>query len=279
MATPLRAYLTVQAKYDRQMRAILQRAALDIARRIRTLDATPGVGAQVRAAQLRLTLKAVNDELALTYRGALTDTIVRGQREAAEAAQAASDVIDRVLFRAVGDRAADTLLRSFQATARRGIATDAARRRRELSARVYRNLRQTVEEIERTIRSGLISGLSPRELARDVFKFVSPTTPGGASYSALRLARTEINNAFHEQQKRAGDKPWVEGVKWNLSGSHPRPDECNAFATVHNGLGEGVYKAGDVPDKPHPQCLCYLTYETMSPDKFLDALSAGEIAV
>lgn len=95
----------------------------------------------------------------------------------------------------------------------------------------------------------------------------------------MRLSRTEINNAFHEQQKRAGDKPWVEGVKWNLSGSHPRPDTCNDYANQSNGLGRGVFKTGDVPDKPHPQCLCYLTYETLSPEAFLDALGTGKIAV
>jgi hypothetical protein len=279
MATPLRPYLTVQAKYDRAIRAALQRAALDTAKRIRTLDTTPGVGAQVRAAQLRVTLRAINDELAATYRGTITPTIVRGQREAAEAAQKASDAIDRVLFRAVGEQAADVLLESFQATARRGISTDAARRRRELSSRVIHNLRDVVEEVEKTIRSGIISGLSPRELARDVFKFISPTTPGGASYAAMRLARTEINNAFHEQQIRAANKPWVEGVKWNLSGSHPRPDQCNDYASQSDGLGRGVFKTGDVPSKPHPQCLCYLTYETLSPSAFLDALSTGKIAV
>lgn len=276
---PLKVYTAVQLRYDRETRALLNRTAADVTRMIRRLSYTPGVGASVRRAQLQLVLREINEALAGTYRGALPDVITRGRAAAAEAAADASDVLDRVLYRGVGEPSADVLLRSAQEQARRGLGTDSVRVRRELSARVYRNYQQASTAIESTVRSGIIAGLSARELASEVFKYVSPTTPGGASYAAMRLSRTEINNAFHEQQVQSGQKPWVTGCKWNLSGSHPRPDACNDYAKADNGMGPGVYAAGNVPSKPHPLCLCYITYETLSPDAFVAELLAGRIAV
>jgi hypothetical protein len=110
-----------------------------------------------------------------------------------------------------------------------------------------------------------------------VYQYVSPTTPGGESYAAMRLARTEINNAFHERQLAGANRPGVTGVQWNLSGSHRVPDQCNLFAQrdSHN-KGPGVFPVGKVPDKPHPQCFCFLTYVTMKPAEFKRALEQGD---
>jgi hypothetical protein len=77
----------------------------------------------------------------------------------------------------------------------------------------------------------------------------------------MRLARTELNNAFHLSQIYSFyDRPYILGVKWNLSESHPRPDECNEYAQGdHVGMGSGVFRVQDTPAKPHPNCFCYLT--------------------
>jgi hypothetical protein len=118
-----------------------------------------------------------------------------------------------------------------------------------------------------------------RELARLVRNYIHPDTPGGVSYAAQRLARTEINNAFHTTSLRHyNEQPWVEGVKWSLSSSHPHADACDEYATeVHFRGGEpGVYKPEDTPSKPHPQCFCYVSPVTMSDEAFIRAFNAGE---
>jgi hypothetical protein len=265
MPEPLRSYLTVQTSYDRRVRGILERTAHDLGRRIRILDVTPGVGSRVRAAQLRLVL--VNLEQAMV--GQLGSVIATGVTDAAEAAVKAASVIDDVLYRTIGGGGAEVLMRSSQATARRGMVVNSGRYRRELSSRVYSNYRNVAGLIEETIQSGLISGLAPRELARSVYQFVSPTTPGGASYASMRLSRTEINNAFHQQQIKSAQKPWVEWAVWNLSGSHKHPDQCNVYAS------QRTFRSDQVPDKPHPQCLCYLTYDTVSRDEFINNFLNG----
>jgi hypothetical protein len=37
-----------------------------------------------------------------------------------------------------------------------------------------------------------------------------------------------------------------------------------------------VFAKGDVPRKPHPQCLCFITPETVSEEEFFDKLLSGD---
>lgn len=273
---PLKAYLRVQVRADSDMRVILERTASDIAARIRTLR--PGVGSDIRAAQLKAVLGNI-DQILRTMYG--TNGVQRVIREhAANAAQMAVDVataFDRVLTRSLTEKAATALLDGMEQAALEGIRSDAVRKARELSSRVFASRDLANGLVQHAIRSGLIQGLSSRELALTVRAMVLPSTPGGVSFAAMRLARTEINNAFHEAQIQAGQRPWVTGMKWNLSGSHPRPDQCNAYAGGdHEGLGSGVYGTSNVPSKPHPQCLCYLTPVTVSRVKFIEDFMAGK---
>jgi hypothetical protein len=132
--------------------------------------------------------------------------------------------------------------------------------------------------VDKEIQRALALQLSHEQLAKRVKALVNPRVPGGISYAAERLARTEINNAFHTSQiaRREGE-PWTEGMKWHLSGSHPRPDACNDYASRSNfsGGGPGVFKPGTVPGKPHPNCLCYVTTVTISEDEFIDGFLGG----
>lgn len=89
-------------------------------------------------------------------------------------------------------------------------------------------------------------------------------------YNALRLARTETNQAYHKAQQISDKESDVaKGTKWNLSASHPTyppsyaymgyQEICDYRAKAdHHGLGAGVYPAGQTPFD-HPNGLCYLT--------------------
>jgi hypothetical protein len=117
--------------------------------------------------------------------------------------------------------------------------------------------------------------MSAKEFAASISGLLRQGT--AVNYNAMRLARTEMNNAFHFTQIRyTREMPWVDGYSWNLSGSHPSVDICNTMATAnHDGIGRGVYKKGNVPGKPHPQCFCYLTTVTASNSKFEKQLLNG----
>lgn len=147
-----------------------------------------------------------------------------------------------------------------------------------LSERIYRNGQATVMQVGKIIDTGLATQQSAREIAASVRKHFSPSVPGGSSYASMRLARTEINNAHHDTTVRLAEaQPWVLGFKWNLSGSHPKPDICNQYADDdHDNMGAGVFAKGNVPSKPHPQCLCYVTVQQPDREEFLNKLTKGQ---
>jgi hypothetical protein len=273
---PLRAYLRVQRKYDVELNRSLERTARSIRARIQRLPA--GIGGEVRKAQLQLALNEITRLQSEMWAGPVRSNIQAGRKAAAEAAVRAAETLERVAYAALPEWVAQALTDGLRATAMAGIEADMARLPRELSTRVYRTGALQSGAVEQRIRAGLQAGLSAKELARDVYGLISPRTPGGVSYAASRLARTEINNAFHERQiQMAKDSPAVTAVVWNLSGSHPRPDECNTFAEGNKyDLGRGAYPTGSVPSKPHPHCFCYLTYKTLSPTEFAAALERGD---
>jgi ADP-ribosyltransferase exoenzyme len=268
---PFQPYRKVQVGAERDMRAILESTAKAIATRISRLPL--GIGGDVRKAQLVVTLAAIKRMQQSMWTGPVRDTVVTGVDDAQKAAESAIETMTRVAYAALPDGAAEALTRGLRLAAEAGIKAESARKIRELSSRVYHQAALHEGKVEQLIREGLIAGLSAKELAKTVHDYVSPTTPGGASYAAMRLARTEINNAFHEQQLEGAKRPGVTAVKWNLSGSHRVPDLCNVYAM--HGKGSGQWAVGEVPDKPHPQCFCYLTYITSSPKEFQQRLAAG----
>jgi hypothetical protein len=266
----------VQAKTDAETKAALEAAAKSIRATLAALALKPpGIGNRVRAAQLTLVLASIAKTITRLWGTDILGITMMGSKDAAKAAEEATKLLTSVAYGALDPDAAEALTRGLAATAEAGIESFFARVPKTLSEAVYRNSKDTVKKVHDLINVGLISGLSAKELAASVYDHISPTTPGGASYAAMRLARTEINNAFHEQQKAGGFRPGVRGVKWNLSESHPRKDLCNVYADHPNKLGVGVYAAGDVPDKPHPHCFCFLTYVMLSQTDFATALAAG----
>lgn len=92
-------------------------------------------------------------------------------------------------------------------------------------------------------------------------------TTGKGSYPARRLMRTEITRA-HGQATIAASKLNIfgQGVKWNLSPSHPEADRCDDLAHADKyDLGPGVYLSRYVPRYPsHPMDLCNLSVATIT---------------
>jgi hypothetical protein len=95
----------------------------------------------------------------------------------------------------------------------------------------------------------------------------APGRGGMGSFSARRLARTEITRAHGlatiEVAKRT---PFALGVKWSLSGRHPKSDPCDENARRDEyRLGAGIYPPERVPSYPnHSMCLCTLSTATES---------------
>jgi hypothetical protein len=271
---PLRGFRTVQQETERDVSVMLEQAASDIRKLI--LEIPDSFGGAIRKAQLDLILgqiRVINERL---WNSDLLDRILASDGQALQVAERAMGTLNRYLLGGLPPDVAEAVSGSLRASAQSGVRTVLARRSQALSPRVWQNSQLANGRIEQLIRSGLVGNLSAKEMAKTVYQFASPRTPGGQSYAAMRLARTEINNAFHEQQRDMGHQIGVLGVKWNLSGSHPTEDECNEYAEHDEGLGEGVWNPDAVPDKPHPHCFCYLSYLTLTSEKFADAMLSGQ---
>ena len=277
--SPLQRYLSVQVPVDREMAAILRDAADEAEKRILALAGKDGIGAQVRRAQLQVVQRELRKTQAELW-GSVTKATKRGMERAAVAAAEGEQKINDVLFNAVGVRIpafeeamveqAKHTVENLYARASNGIP---------LAESVYKSSQLAGGYVDRAVNRGIALGLSARELAQSVRSLIRPDVPGGVSYASMRLARTEINNAFHTAQiENRKNEPWTKGMKWNLSGSHPKPDECNEYAEeTHLRNGEaGVFNADSVPAKPHPQCLCFLTTVVVDEDEFIDNFLKGD---
>lgn len=272
---PLDAYLRRQVVVDVEMRKVLRAAIRSLDSEIKRLSESARIGNQVRASQLRLTR-----EMMAVWRD-VGDVIESGITGSAKDIAKVQQAFDKDLMKRLGVKMSQDFARSLLAQAEAGLDSYISRshHRFTLSERVYRNGKKSVTAVEGIINQALLTGRSATEIARMVRSYINPRTPGGLSYAAMRLGRTELNNAFHETSKRmAIDDPFVDRMKWHLSGSHPKPDICNEYASRVNrkGWGPGEYASFDVPPKPHPQCLCFTTTIPISEEAFLRNMNAGK---
>ena len=271
---PLMAYLKVQEQHEREMLTILKRASARVNIELKTLEARSGIGAAVRRDQLRLSQSAIKAEIGNLWE-LMGSQIMADRSKAAAAASNVMTDYDAMLLNAVMSKTdAAVLRRAAVVSAQRSLGVAESRvlglSRIPLSERVYNSKQLVTGQLDRIIENGLARGVSARELANDVRGFINPNTSGGVKYAAQRLARTELNNAFHATTIRQSVKaPWVTKMRWNISGSHPRPDECDDYADI------GLYTPVEVPAKPHPQCLCYVIPETVDVPTFVKEFNAG----
>lgn len=277
--TPLSRYARVQRVVDKELAAQLKDAADEAEKMMLALSKKTGKGAVIRRAQLGGVLKQLR-KLQGELWGSVSKATEMGMMRAAEAASEAEIAINQHLFKAAGLHMGD-FDEAMRIQAQEGVSNLLARGANDipLSRQVYQSRALSQKLVDKAINRGLLLGFSAKELAATVRGLIDPATPGGVSYASMRLARTEINNAFHRSQidLRKGD-PWTEGFKWHLSGSHGKPDKCNDYASgVHNrGSEPGVYSVGNVPGKPHPQCLCWLETVVMEEDDFVTKAARGD---
>lgn len=268
---------------DRDVIAALKQAQLDINRTLQRLEFDSRSSATVRRAQLTLAKRNIQARMAVLWRQ-VGDVTQARRLEAANRLIDVQKQLDVFTLKRAGygfaDEFGEKFAEAMQLTAESGLDRLNARVQGSsytpLSERVYRSSVGLNGQVDRLVNSALASALSAREFATLVKDFINPSTPGGVRYAALRLSRTEINNSAHAIAiHQVQDKPWVESMRWKLSGSHPRTDICNTYASG-GPKSNGLYPKGSVPAKPHPQCFCFVVAELPDEAEFEDALLGGK---
>lgn len=149
-----------------------------------------------------------------------------------------------------------------------------------LSDRVWNAKSNIRVGIGRVVEEGITKGWSAKKTARYVQRYVQPETftihkadirkrlgiSKDISYEAMRLARTEMSQAFHEGAVSSNQyNPAYKGIYWRLSSAHTVPDICTTMAQDSSHGEPGFYPVGREPLLPHPQCMCVAipAYEDM----------------
>ena len=263
-------YLLVEDKAISAIRGILFDAAQDAFKEISKLEDKDGIGAQTRISQLGSVMRIVREIDASIFKE-IGPVLRNGMQDSAEAAvdalQEHEAKLTRRLFPSVS--ASEDWIASQRKSAALGVNHAISRylgASVPLSRRVYRSQSLSNGYVERVVNSALVSGASARDIAQRVREHILPTTPGGISYAAMRLGRTELNNAFHATTiSLMADRPWIDQAQWNLSKRHDKTTgcKCEEYARLR------LFPVDQVPRKPHPQCRCFTTpvlidYETFA---------------
>lgn len=264
---PIKTFARASKQSTDDLLRLLAEAARESSKDVRQMKGLTASQRAIRTASLHRTMRELWEGV-----GHLT---IFGERDAAEAAEEAVANMQRAFTRQLPEDIRRML--NIQAKASLDAYISRQENRIQLSRRVYGNINLLNGKLDKRINILLLKGASAEEIAKDVQRFINPNVSGGVKYAALRLGRTELANAFHTTTIRRGrEMPWVQGWKWNLSSSHGRPDICNDYANDdHDGLGAGVFKKANIPGKPHPQCLCYLTAVQVDEEKFISNMKRG----
>jgi hypothetical protein len=279
----IRAYAQIQVATDQQIVAMLADSAdamrVDLARILSKTSMT--MSDAIRYQQMAIVRQSLLDQQAKVLRS--LGRVVEARRlEATARAIQLGNAMDAFVLERLGQ--SDLALETLQnlkfglgrtaevALARMGYSYT------DLSQRIYNNDVWLGSRIDSRITSILAQGKSAREFAAEAVDWFSPSTPGGVRYASMRLARSEISNAFHAVSvQQVQDKPWVHAMQWHLSGSHPKSDVCDDYAGEDQfDIGSGIFPKMEVPRKPHPTCYCYVTPVQVDEDDFLNALVNGD---
>ncbi len=269
-------YLSVEQIATNQIQRVLKDAATSIFEKlVSTGDSTES--GKIRRGQLAIAKREIGKVINETF-SETSDLIRDGQQNAAVAAIEARLFHEKGLIASFlrNPRDRERYKKSLEQTAKRNIQSTITRVNETampLSERVWKTRALARGTIDREINRALARGDSAEDLARRVASMVRPDAPGGISYAAMRLARTEINNAFHAQSiNDAREIPWVSEMRWHLSKVHVEDpgDECEDYEEI------GLFPIDKVPSKPHPQCRCYVTPEVLEYEKFKKNLLAGQ---
>jgi hypothetical protein len=166
----------------------------------------------------------------------------------------------------------------------------------QLSRRVWNAGLDARRAIDDLVSIGIRRGVSSADLSDAVEVYLLPVErgrrtlrpygsrfqPGGASFSGMRLARTEITHSHSQASLTAAQQnPYVTGIDWALSARHPRFDICDGFATI--GMSGGrirppmPVRGARVPPA-HPHCLCVsIPAVTATPEQVSDDIRRGLI--
>ena len=275
----LAPYLSLQARSDIRLRTVLISTAQDAEKEVIALSKSSTFSNGVRAAQLRLLITELQPVLKELFDDVIP-VVGNSQKDAGVLAVNQFSKADADYLKAAIQDSGISLsdfTAGQRGAARNGIRAAISSLQKsdyDLSSNVYGTRALSNRWLKNQVAILIARGESANTIAKAVRSSVSPRTPGGVAYAAMRLGRTELNNAFHATAvDLAKDRPWVSGMDWHLSSVHSHSPNKTEICELYS---KKQYKVEAVPAKPHPQCRCYVTPSLVAKEVFMRRLTAGQ---
>ena len=165
-----------------------------------------------------------------------------------------------------GPEAIDAHVRGINQRAAAAYMTRTGKDGIRLSDRVWKANQQWRGAVQNVVQDAVISGRPPVQVARQIEQYLQPgvnvpykedtakrlRVPKDTSMPAMRVARTEMQNSFHEGTILShSSMPSYLGIRWHIApGPGHVADVCDDYAA------QGFFPKGTEPAKPHPHCFC-----------------------
>lgn len=270
-------FLRLRLRQEPAIRAIYLRAADNVADQLRNLKPTIGQLTRNHLRSLEKNLRKEADNISRS----LSDRL---REDLAKAVEAGAKPLQEHLLHTIKEAGVPLdpvkVQRAFGAV--NTAATEALWSRTHkglmLSDRIWKAGDDARQAMQAIIQDGVARGRDAVAVAKDLEKYarhgagtlakdypnmmqrMKGRVPKNLSYEALRLARTEMSNAFWEGTIAAGRmNSNYKGVRIMLSSAHAIKDICDDMTSADlYGMGPGCYPNGEEPTLLHPQCMCTL---------------------
>ena len=128
-------------------------------------------------------------------------------------------------------------------------------------------------DLEKLLTRGLIQGKNPRQLAKELEKYVKGDAKGGAKYNAERLMRTELARVQTEAQKQAFERNGFE--EYMFMANSNCCDICQSLDGKIFKVSKMMPGENAAPMHPHCRCSTAAHSDRKEYDEWLDFLEKG----
>ena len=128
-------------------------------------------------------------------------------------------------------------------------------------------------DLEKLLKTGLIQGKNPRQLARELEKYVMGDAKGGAKFNAERLMRTELARVQTEAQKQSFERNGF--TQYEFIANKNCCDICQEKDGKHFKVKDMMPGENAAPMHPHCRCSTAAYEDSEEYEEWLNFLEKG----
>jgi SPP1 gp7 family putative phage head morphogenesis protein len=128
-------------------------------------------------------------------------------------------------------------------------------------------------DLDKLLQNGLIQGKNPRQLARELEKYVMEDATGGAKYRALTLMQTELARVQTEAQKQSFERNGFD--EYTFHANSGCCGDCQALDGKHFKVKDMMPGKNAAPMHPRCRCSSSAYSDRAEYEEWLDFLEKG----